>query len=131
MANEMTKDVVDELLPLYKEVRRAPFPYDGSRKLLRAEGARYDGLIPDLDMYFSDIAGYCSWGSRILRWQSEKVEEAKERLKQSFFEKHPEYRPLESLITESSTPDLHTSLTVHEAMRKKLLRILSRLPVKG
>ena len=130
MADETAKEVIEELLPLYEEARREPFPYDGCRKLLREGSGRYEGLIPDLDMYLSDIAGYCSSGSRILRWQGAKIKEAEERLKQSFFERHPQYQPLESLITETDTPDLYTCLAVHEAVRKKLLKVLSRLPVE-
>ncbi len=130
MRIETAKGIIDELLPLYEEACRLPFPYEGSRKLLQQSDGQYKGLVPSLDTYFSDIAGYCSWGERILKWQREKAEEAKEKLQSSFFEKYPEYKPLESMITESNTFDLFTSLALYEKMRTKLLRVLSHLLVE-
>lgn len=127
MSNSNIKVITGELLQLYEEKRRSPFPYAGCGKILRETGQRYDGLIPDLDLYLSSIAGYCSWGHGILKWPKEKIEETKERLSRSFFEIYPQYKPLMPMITESATPDLYTDLALHEKMRLKLLDILSRL----
>jgi hypothetical protein len=125
--NKTLEEAADDLLHTYEEEFRMPFPYADCRKLRREGGDRYEGLIPDLDMYFSDIAGYCSWGKRILKWPKEKVLEVRERLSKSFFEKHPQYKPLEAMITESNTPSLYTRLIACEKLRLKLLEILTRL----
>ena len=127
MSSKTIEQMVDELLHLYEEKRRSPFPRTGCRKILRGSGDRYEGLIPDLDLYFSDIAGYCSWGRKILHWPKEKVQEVKDGLGRSFFEKYPKYKPLEPMITESHTPDLHAKLRLYETMRTRLIELLNRI----
>ncbi len=109
---------------LYDEACQTPFPYQGIRRLLKEAGAKYDGLIPDLDLHFSTIAGYCSWGKRLLNWDTEKVGEAMASLERGFFDKHPEYKPLESMITQQ---ELVTKLSIYETMRVELLHLLKRL----
>lgn len=115
---------VTTLKPLFEEACRTPFPYEGLRQLLGEAEATYDGLIPDLDMYFSTIAGYCSWGSRLLKWDNEKVDQVIANLESGFFEKHPRYKPLESIITQ---PDLVAKLNIYETMRVELRHLLKCL----
>jgi hypothetical protein len=95
-----------ELKALYEEDCRTPFPYEGSRKLLQAEGGNYESFIPDLSLYFSTVAGYCSWGKRILRWEPAKINEAKVDLEKQFFDKHPAYKPLERKSNRGQACDL-------------------------
>jgi hypothetical protein len=121
------EEAADNLLHTYEQEFRIPFPYADCRKLRRESGDRYEGLIPDLDMYFSDIAGYCSWGKRILKWPKEKILEVRERLSKPFFEKYPQYKLLEVMITESNTPHLYTKLKACEKLRLTLIEILNRL----
>ncbi len=130
MSSESVKEIIRELQSIYREASGVRFPYEGSRHLLREVGGSYEGLIPDLDVYFSTIAGYCSWGERILKWSQEKILEAQNRIAASFFEKHPQYKPLEVAITESNTPDLFAQMALHEKMRKSLLELLDRLKVE-
>jgi YxiJ-like protein len=127
MNNEANEQLIDAILRRLEEKRQHPFPYDGCRKILRESDNRYENLIPDLDIYFSDIAGYCSWGKKILDWPKEKIQEAKERLEEDFFEKYPKYKPLEPMLTETNVPDLHAELALYETMRTKLLQLLTRL----
>lgn len=118
---------VARLITLYQESSRTPFPYAGIRKIVqKAEGA-YDTLIPDLDLYFSTIAGYCSWGQGVLSWDDRKVEEAKRYASQSFFDRHREYKSLLPLITEA---DLIHQLEIYEKMRVTLLELMSSLQVQ-
>jgi hypothetical protein len=116
----------DELLHLYEEAHH-PFPYAGCRKLLRETGKRYEGLIPDLDLYFSDIASYCGGVKRVLQWPQEKIQEARRKLSPSFWDRYPEYQPLEQMVTQQSTPDLYADMALYERMRLCLLDLLSRL----
>lgn len=124
------QEMIRELQSSYQEACGVSFPYDGSRHLLQEVGGSYEDLIPDLDMYFSTIAGYCSWGERILKWPPEKIVEAQNRIAVSFFEKHPQYKPFEVAITESETPDLFAQMASYERMRTRLLELLDRLNVK-
>lgn len=47
---------------------RGPFPYRDCRMLLEGTSG-YEELIPDLDSYFSRLAGYASSGPRLLQWR--------------------------------------------------------------
>jgi hypothetical protein len=130
MSSKNIKELIRELQSSYGEACDGRFPYEGSRNLLREGGGSYEGLIPDLDVYFSTIAGYCSWGEKILKWPQEKIVEAQNRIAASFFEKHPQYKPLEVAITETKTPDLFAQMVSHEKMRTRLLELLDRLSIE-
>jgi hypothetical protein len=121
--------IASELKNLYVEDCRTPFPYAGARRLLQEAGGGYEDLIPDLDLYFSTIAGYCSWGKTILNWPRAKVDEARKRVSDSFFNRHPKYKALEKVINESVAPDLYAELRLHEEMRAKLLELLFQLTI--
>lgn len=114
----------ERLASLYQEISRSAFPYYEVRKLLRKAGTSCDELIPDLDLYFSTLAGYCSWGRRLLMWDDEKVQEAKAFVTQGFFDRYPEYGWLEPFIRQS---DLIKQLGTYEEMRKGLFTLLISL----
>ena len=121
------RESISELSRLYGSIKH-PFPYEDCRKLQRQDPSRYEGLVADLDLYFKDIAGYCTWGEGILEWSKPEIEKALRILSGSFFEKNPDYSALESLITKENTPHLYEKLNSHEGMRATLLRLLSLLP---
>ena len=116
-----------ELKALYEEDSGRPFPYEGSRKLLQAGGGNYESFIPDLSLHFSTVAGYCSWGKRILRWEAAKIDEVKEGLEKQFFDRYPEYKPLEMMIAEQDNADLLAKFCLHEKMRIELQGLLENL----
>ncbi len=84
-------------------------------------------LIPDLDLYLSDLAGYASWGKKILDWPKEKMMEAQAKLAKTFFELHPQYLSLAPLITETKTPALASQMALYEKLRIEILDLLSGL----
>lgn len=127
MRRRSVAEIADKLFRFYKEDCHDPFPYADSRKLLREDTERYDNLIAHLDLYFYEIASHCGGVQKILKWPSERLRESQQRLRASFFDRHPEYRVLESSITKSNTPKLHAALTQHESMRNDLLGLLSLL----
>lgn len=106
---------------------RGPFPYDGCRKVkaLDREGV-FENLIPDLDLYFSEVAGYRSSGKRILRWPDEKLQEAHRRLSRTLFDHYPMYNSLRSLRREEA-PDLYDHIHGTERARVALLRLIEAL----
>ena len=120
------EEQADEVLRLFKESCR-PFPYAGCRALIRDSGEAYEGLIPDLDLYFSEIAGYCSWGRTIPKWSKEKLFEARNKLSKSFFDKHPKFQPLQPAVSETGTPDMYESLKLYEVMRRNLVDLISQV----
>jgi hypothetical protein len=109
-----------------KDSERKPFPYLGCRRLHAAVQGRCEGLIPDLDMYLSEIAGYRSWGKRIItRWSDEKIANVERRLQDSFFDRHPEYAELVPILNSSVAPDVSGALEVADRTRHVLRELLS------
>lgn len=122
---------------LYEEMLH-PFPYSDishiyktvtSRKI-RTRRAIDKGFIPDLDYYWSSIAGYSSWNEKAPRRDFEKRLKLARLLDKEFFAKHPEYQTVRRWITEENTPDLHRDFVLYEEMRVNALalyRLLDRL----
>ncbi len=127
MQRRTVSQVVNELLRLYEVDCKRPFPYADSRKLMKEDSVRYDNLIAHLDLYFYEIASHCGGVKKIVGWPVERLLESQKRLRESFFARHPEYKLLEPSISESNTPELHTTLLRHERMRKELVDLLSML----
>lgn len=130
MMNQPQDKIRDSLVPdiirLCKESSN-PFPYGDCRSLLHRYGESYEDFIPHLDLYLSDIAGYCGWGAGLLNWSRQKIQEALPKIEKSFFEKHPEYGALEGAITKTGTPELYATLRLHEELRRNLLNLLTAL----
>lgn len=132
MINSFTEEIAAGFRRILEEELSKPFPYDDCRRVLAkagelADGEIADGLIPDLDLYFSDIAGYCSYGKRLLSLPQNELTAARATLETSFFEQHPEYRVLASWINETETPVLFADLNRHEEVRVRLLELISYL----
>lgn len=127
----MNKDKADQLVAevseLFNKGIPGPFPYDDCRTLLRVNPKKYEDLIPALDLFFSTVAGYGSWGSKVLQWNPGQIQKATEDLTNNFFEKHPLYEPLLPLVTSSDTPHLYSALKAHESLRQNLIELLKLL----
>jgi hypothetical protein len=104
-----------------------PFPYEGCRRLRAAIGERHEGLIPDLDTYLSEFAGYRSWGNRIPTWSDEKIAAVETRLSQSFFDRFPAYAELKALFEVTDSSDVRRALENAERTREVLLNLLSAI----
>lgn len=107
---------------LYKSEFLHPFPHQDCRKISSDEN-----FVPSLDLYFSDIAGYCSWGIRIKKWDGEKIEIAKKQLQNSFFQRFVGFSELKLKINEKQTPQLFNQMLIYDLMRLTLLDILSEI----
>jgi hypothetical protein len=115
------------IMRLYEEDCRTPFPYAGVRKLLQAGRHEYESFLPDLAQDFSMMAGYCSWGKKILTWDVNRICEAQQFLEKPFFERHPEYKPLEQILAKRGNDELGLKLLLHEKMRMELSQLLKYL----
>jgi hypothetical protein len=121
---------IDELLRQLDASCRSdvgPFPYAGCRRLLAAGGGRDDGLIPDLDMYLGEIAGYRSWGKKILQWPDEKIQTVERRLQQSFLDRFTVYAELEPVLSSLDVPDVRDALFKADRTRAALQELLSAI----
>jgi hypothetical protein len=123
MKDEVYEGLIKILRQLFDEAH-SPFPYEGCRFLLKSGNSDYQHFVFDLDLYFSELAGYSSLGKKILKWSDEKVADVKNKLSKTFFEKHPEYKPLEEIISKNSTPDLYDQLELYENIRQTLMKLL-------
>jgi len=103
------------------------FPHRDCDKLYDQVGKQAQDLVPDLDLYTTYIAGYCSRGNRLVRLKGQELVDAKKTASKSFFEEYPQYASLKPLVTESFTPDLIRYLNSYEEMRVVLLKILDQL----
>ena len=120
------KDLLDQLDALSESEAR-PFPYDGCRWLRVAARDRHEGLVPDLDSYLSEFAGYRSWGKKILEWSDEKIATVEKRLSRSFFERFPAYAELKPLLGSSEASEVRRTLHNAEQTREALLQLLSAI----
>lgn len=124
---------IDRLLVELKGLQASdvdPFPYADCRRL-QATDSRYSALIPDLDLYLSEIAGYGSSGKRILAWSDEKIDDVLVRISASFFDRFPQYQELKSQITPESVPALHSAIDKADQMRRVLTHLIRRLRTDG
>jgi hypothetical protein len=104
---------------------REPFPYADCRYLLsQLPPEEHSSLIPDLDLYFSTLAGWASRAASVLTWPRNDLLRAREDLSRTFIEQHPEHARLESLVSETATPVLARELTSSEALRRRLLELI-------
>ena len=121
------KEKLRILQELYKSDFLRPFPYEDCQKILAKIGVEFEDFIPSLDVYCSDVAGYCSWGERMDGWSIEKNESVKNQLQKSFFQRFPRFSDLQSKISEKETPKLYNQLLVYDLMRLTLVDILAEL----
>lgn len=117
-----------QLERFYESELLTPFPYPDIRKLCQGSIGGFEGLIPDMAMYFANLVGYCSWGNKMMKWSAKKIDEATVVLQKPFFEEFPQYKVLLPAITKKGVPDLYRDLENHEAVRKALLSVFSELP---
>lgn len=112
------------LRKLYQSDLLYPFPYNDCAKISAKDD---DDLIPSLDLYFSDIAGFCSWGKRILLWSNEQSGIAEDTLRKSFSQRFPAFTEVFKLINDKETPQLYNQILVYDLMRLTLIDILSEI----
>ena len=124
------KNAVEEKLVILQELYKSdflhPFPYEDCRKITDNKD-EFEDLIPCLDLYFSDIAGYCSWGKRVKKWSAEKIADVRIKLHKSFFDRFPKFDKLKLVINERGTPKLYNQMLIFDLMRLTLTDILSEI----
>lgn len=111
----------------YKTELLGKFPLDDCRKLQIKEPVLKRELIPDLDSYFSFIAGYCSSATRLSRRPIGELRQAIPRLKRSFFDTYPQYAQVADSISAAETPALFELMRASDSARRDLIRIMETL----
>ncbi|MEO6391461.1 MAG: YxiJ family protein [Pyrinomonadaceae bacterium] len=126
---KLSEDQIKHLATIkyfYDQVCQGPFPYDDVLRIVKLNKAP-DDLFSSLGYYWSNIAGYGSWGNRMLRWSPLKVQEARTCLRRDFFDFHPEYRSIRHKMKKVATPDLCAQFEMSERLRVELLAVLATL----
>jgi hypothetical protein len=82
-------------------------------------------IVPDLDMYFSFIAGYSSSATRLRHRPTAELRAALPKLKRSFYEACPKYNRLAKYISDSQTPALFHDLEVSDRLRLGLATVIA------
>lgn len=119
-------DLISQLDTLSKS-SSVPFPYDGCRRLRALAQNRHEALIPDLDTYLSEFAGYRSWGKAIVQWSDQQLEAVEKRLHQSFFDRFPNYVELKSFLKSDEASDVSDALRNTDRTRTVLLELLAAI----
>jgi hypothetical protein len=101
------------------------FPYKDCYALQKAYPKQTASIIPDLDEYFSFIAGYSSSAIRLGTRSEDELRNAVPKLRRSFFEKHPEYAEIKEAIGQMEV--LHHKMQVADELRQDLVTIMERL----
>ncbi|HEX8153359.1 MAG TPA: hypothetical protein VF698_09555 [Thermoanaerobaculia bacterium] len=123
---------LDELLSEIKRIDAmdgAAFPYEDCRKLQRIGGADAS-LIPDLDAYLSEIAGYRSWGTRVASWPDEKISDVERRISSSFFDRYPAHSVLRDVIDSGRVPNVRSAIARADETRAVLRDLLHELKLE-
>lgn len=119
------KSLAAEVQKRYENDFVGKFPYKDCYALQKAYPQQTASLIPDLDEYFSFIAGYGSSATRLSARPVDELRNAVSKLNRSFFDKHPAYGPLEGAIAQTAT--LSRRMRVADELRRDLIRIIERI----
>jgi len=109
---------------LFKTEFIGKFPYDDCYKLQKQNPFLTKSLIPDLDIYFSFIAGFSSSATRLTKRSLDELQKAIPRLKMSFFDMYPSYVALRELINPTNTKKLYRDLHIADALRSSLIELI-------
>jgi hypothetical protein len=121
----------EQIEMLYRSEFGGGFPYHDCYLLADSMGLPREDLIPELDLYFSQIAGYVSSASRLGSRSPAEIEKALQVLGKDFFQVFPHLQFLQDRINEEETPDLFRRMRAVEEMRSRLLHLLAGFIANG
>jgi hypothetical protein len=114
----------EQIEAVYARDFGGPFPYQDCYLLADLLGISGGDLIPELDYYFGNIAGYGSSASRLQNRSSDELKRARKTLSKDFYQYHPALEPCRHLIDPVRTPLLFRYMHASEEMRLQLLLLL-------
>lgn len=118
------------LKDLANDKRLYPFPREDCKKLIPEGGEYYEDFVTLLDLYGIDMVGRSKFPQRILKLPHAEQRTLYSDLREPFFDKHNQYKKVQTLVTASKTPALFAQLSVYEQMRVTLLEVLGVLGVE-
>ena len=92
--------------------------------MIPTKGEYFEVFTGLVEVYSIDLGGYAHFPDQLLSLSRQKRSEVRSKYEKSFFEKYPDYKKIEPLITQSNTPSLYLQLSIFEQMRIRLLEII-------
>jgi hypothetical protein len=118
----------EQIESLYKSGFGGPFPYKDCFLVSDRCGVARGELIPELDLFFGDIAGYASSATTLDQRPSQELLKARSWLSRGdFFERYPRLAVCRDSIAAEEMPDLWRHMKVAEELRTSLLHLLSEM----
>jgi hypothetical protein len=127
---QMNDELGQQVESLYQSRFRWPFPYRDCRLVARQCGVDTADLIPELDTFFAEIAGFSSSATKLSQRPVESLRRAQFWMSRDFFERHPSLAVCRDHIDEEHTPDLWRQMRVAEELRCSLLRLLDGMGIR-
>jgi hypothetical protein len=117
----------NEIEQYFETAIKHPFPYEDCRWVVAHSNVNVEELIPDLDLYDSNIAGYASSATKLGSRTPEQLRKGLRSLQKDFFSTFPNYASCRDSITPERTPQLHRRLEALETIRLALLLLFEQL----
>jgi hypothetical protein len=127
MEKSREPELAQSLELLYEREFIHKFPYQDCFKLQKHHPRIAHALVPDLDMYFSFVAGYASSATRLEQRPRTELRAALPKLKRSFYEAYPRYKRLAKYISGGNTPALFRDLEVSDSLRLGLATLITEI----
>jgi hypothetical protein len=125
MEKSRDSELAQELEQLYEREFLRRFPYQDCYKLQKLHPRVARDLVPNLDMYFSFIAGYGCTATTLHHRPKVELRAALPKLKRSFYEASPKHNRLAKYITNRETPTLFHDLEISERLRLDLTTLIA------
>ena len=117
---------IEEIQIAAKSMQTA-FPNEECQTLAQAAGVDCQSLVSDLDTYFYDVWSPANGIKKLPQKPEAWLCDLQTDLKQSFFERYPQYAALQAAINPEDTPSLARRLAGFDALRQNLIIYLSEL----
>jgi hypothetical protein len=117
----------NEIEQFFKSALQHPFPYEDCRWVAAHTPVKEHDLIPNLDSYDSNIAGYASSATKLESRSTQQLQQGLYSLQKDFFTTFPGCAACRDSITPENTLRLHQRLEALETMRLALLPLFEKL----
>ena len=114
-----------ELQEFLSDKLAGTFPHRDAKKFAARFGEEGDRFIAAMEVFHSNIAGYCNSGSKWLQASEQRIAECRRDVGKSFFDHYPALRKFEAHLPEF--PDLVEVMTLYEVARKRLIALMATL----
>ncbi len=124
MSDTTLEELAKTIESSYEDDFLHPFPLEDVTKLRPIDPERWDLLRTYLELFFAEIAGWCSQASRLSQKPERELARVHRNTLLPFFERYPDLKVFQQEITQESTPDLFESMRIVELRRQQLFSLV-------